>query len=462
MAIIDEIGRIISSTMNIEEVYERFAEEVRKIIPFDRIVINIIDTEMNVVTNVYMAGKGIEDRKVRVNYPLEGSGNFEMVRTRSSLLIQTEDFDEYKDRFPMLLSTFQAGFRSIMNVPIFSKGKIMGGLLLRSFRPYAYTEKDVRLAERVGNQIAGAIANAQLFAALSKTENSLRASEAKYREWLDFIPITLFEVDAGANITLFNRAFLEIFGYVREEAEKGLHALQFFGPAEWQRVMENIQRVIQGTSVTGLEFTFKRKDGSAFPGLVYARPIMNEGKPMGIRGAIIDITERKKMEEAIREISLHDPLTELYNRRGFTTLAEQQLKAAHREKRQTTLSFIDVDEMKWINDTLGHEEGDKALIDAANILRQTFRESDIVARIGGDEFAVLAVDATEMNPETLSRRLQRAIDELNAEGSRKYKLAISQGAAIYDPESPISLNELMSSADELMYAQKKIKTCVRN
>jgi PAS domain S-box-containing protein len=160
---IAEIGRIVSSTLNIEEVYERFAEGVKKLIPFDRIVINIINIEKSTVSNVYMAGKGIADRKVGVIYPLEGSGNVEMVCTKSSLLIQTEDFDEYKDRFPMLLSTFQAGFRSIMNVPLLSKGKIIGGLLLRSLKPYAYTDKDVRLAERVGNQIAGAIANAQLF-----------------------------------------------------------------------------------------------------------------------------------------------------------------------------------------------------------------------------------------------------------------------------------------------------------
>jgi PAS domain S-box-containing protein len=158
-----EIGRIVSSTLNIEEVYERFAEEVRKLIPFDRIVINTIDIEKATVINVYIAGKGIVDRKIGEIYPLEGSGNAEMVRTKSSLLVQTEDFNVCKDHFPALLSTFQAGFRSIMNVPLFSKGRIIGGLLLRSLKPYAYTDKDVRLAERVSSQIAGAIANAQLF-----------------------------------------------------------------------------------------------------------------------------------------------------------------------------------------------------------------------------------------------------------------------------------------------------------
>jgi diguanylate cyclase (GGDEF)-like protein/PAS domain S-box-containing protein len=177
-----DVGRIISSTPDIDEVYERFAEAVRKIVPFDRIVINNIDVEMNTVINVYMAGHEITDRKVGVSYPLKGSGNFEMVRTKSSLLIQTEDFDEYKDGFPMLLSTFQAGFRSIMNIPFFSKGEIVGGLLLRSFKPYAYTDHDVILAERVGNQIAGAITNAQLFTGLKKTEKALRESEERYRE----------------------------------------------------------------------------------------------------------------------------------------------------------------------------------------------------------------------------------------------------------------------------------------
>jgi diguanylate cyclase (GGDEF)-like protein/PAS domain S-box-containing protein len=177
-----DVGRIISSTSDIDEVYDRFAETVRKIIPFDRIVINHIDVEMNTVINVYMAGHEITDRKVGVSYPLKGSGNFEMVRTRSSFLIQTEDFDECKDRFSMLLSTFQAGFRSIMNIPLFSKGEIIGGLLLRSFKPYAYTDRDVRLAERVGNQIAGTIANSQLFTGLKKAEQELKESEQKYRE----------------------------------------------------------------------------------------------------------------------------------------------------------------------------------------------------------------------------------------------------------------------------------------
>jgi diguanylate cyclase (GGDEF)-like protein len=118
-----------------------------------------------------------------------------------------------------------------------------------------------------------------------------------------------------------------------------------------------------------------------------------------------DITERKRMEAEIREMSLRDLLTGLYNRRGFITLAEQQLKAANRAHRPLQLTFADCDRLKWINDTLGHKEGDKALIDTAQILRQTFRESDIIARLGGDEFAILSIDTADMKHGELLQRL---------------------------------------------------------
>ena len=163
------------------------------------------------------------------------------------------------------------------------------------------------------------------------------------------------------------------------------------------------------------------------------------------------------MEEEIREMSLRDPLTELYNRRGFIALSEQQLKAANRANRQILLAFIDVDDLKKINDKWGHEEGDKALIDTAHIIRNTFRESDIIARLGGDEFAVLAIDTADSDPEVFSKRLQQHIDAFNEKGTRQYKLAMSRGSAIYDPGSPVSLDQLMSSADAKMYAHKKSK-----
>ena len=108
-------------------------------------------------------------------------------------------------------------------------------------------------------------------------------------------------------------------------------------------------------------------------------------KPEYIRCIFHDITEQKRMEEELRSLSLHDELTGLYNRRGFITLAEQQCKIADRMKREMMMIYIDLVKMKYINDTFSHQEGDRALIDTANILRNTFRPADIIARIGGDE-----------------------------------------------------------------------------
>ncbi len=170
-----------------------------------------------------------------------------------------------------------------------------------------------------------------------------------------------------------------------------------------------------------------------------------------------EIIERKRMEEDIRKMSFRDELTGLYNRRGFITLGEQQLKLWGRTKKRALLFFADLDGMKWINDTLKHKEGDKALIKAASIINETFRSSDIIARIGGDEFAVLAINSKEIDPVNIIKRFQKRIDKYNNQADSKYKLSISIGSSFYDPENPSSIDELMAGADKLMYEQKKNK-----
>jgi diguanylate cyclase (GGDEF)-like protein len=124
-------------------------------------------------------------------------------------------------------------------------------------------------------------------------------------------------------------------------------------------------------------------------------------------------------------------------------------------KKSILLLFADLDGMKWINDNLGHKEGDNALIDIAHILKETFRESDIIARIGGDEFTILAIESC--SDETLLTRLQDKINSFNAKGSRRYKLSISIGVVCYRPESPCSIDELLAQADKTMYEQKREK-----
>jgi diguanylate cyclase (GGDEF)-like protein len=163
------------------------------------------------------------------------------------------------------------------------------------------------------------------------------------------------------------------------------------------------------------------------------------------------------MEEQIRNLSLTDELTGLYNRRGFTLLAEQEVKLAHRKKRSMLLFFGDVDNLKTINDTQGHAQGDLALQEVSAILKETFREADIVARIGGDEFVVLAVDASMERADVLTNRIQSNLNRRKQQGDRPYPMTLSMGIAHYDPEAPCTVSELIAQADGRMYQQKRAR-----
>jgi diguanylate cyclase (GGDEF)-like protein/PAS domain S-box-containing protein len=171
--------------------------------------------------------------------------------------------------------------------------------------------------------------------------------------------------------------------------------------------------------------------------------------------------DRKRKEDELREMSLTDELTGLHNRRGFFTLADQQLKIANRSKKAMSLLYADLDGLKIINDTFGHDEGDRALVETAALLRDAFRESDIIARIGGDEFVVLTVDVGDVKPDSLIWRVQEKFDARNAAGHGKFILSVSQGIACYDPGEPCSAQELVNLADQRMYDKKLAKKAGR-
>jgi two-component system cell cycle response regulator len=151
-------------------------------------------------------------------------------------------------------------------------------------------------------------------------------------------------------------------------------------------------------------------------------------------------------------LSFADELTGLYNRRGFVCLGEQQIRLARRGRKGLMFAYGDLDGLKSINDTFGHLEGDRALIKVAEVLRSTFRHSDVLGRIGGDEFAILAIH-NRLNTAPICKRLQTELENKSLSGA--YKLSMSLGILHFQPSARLSIEEMMAKSDEAMYAQKR-------
>jgi PAS domain S-box-containing protein len=131
-----------------------------------------------------------------------------------------------------------------------------------------------------------------------RTEDQLRKSETRYRQLVDLLPQTVFEIDQTLTITSINPVALKTFGYTPEDLEKGVTVFAVFSEDEHQRIGENIRKILRGEPSGALEYTAKRKDGSTFPVITYSVPIMQENIPVGLRGVLVDITERKAAEQA--------------------------------------------------------------------------------------------------------------------------------------------------------------------
>jgi diguanylate cyclase (GGDEF)-like protein len=175
---------------------------------------------------------------------------------------------------------------------------------------------------------------------------------------------------------------------------------------------------------------------------------------------VLCATKQSILDRELRSLALTDDLTGLYNRRGFVAVATQHLRLTRRKSAGLLLFFADVDNLKAINDSFGHHEGDFALIRTADALEQTFRDSDMLARLGGDEFAALAVDASGQNEEVILRRLEDNL-RFSCTDESRYQLSLSVGVAKLDPRRSASIGELLQQADQSMYADKKKKARIR-
>lgn len=331
------------------------------------------------------------------------------------------------------------------------------------------------------------------------------------RAFLEYIPASVYFKDRDSRFVRVSRSQAEKFGLVDPDLAIGKTDFDMFSEEHAKQAFEDEQEIIRtGTPILNKEEKETWPNGSETWVLTTKLPWTDaSGRILGTMGISQDITQRKRAEQELQRykeglellvaqrtaelvrvnlqlerdiaarklaekalaekaaelsrsnqilenISLTDDLTGLYNRKGFLALAAHRVKLANRNREPFSIAFIDLDDLKEINDSFGHLEGDLALRDTAQLLRDCFRESDILARLGGDEFAIFVAEADQGQ---IAKRIEERLRERERNSPpRGYPLALSMGIVVSDNSQEDEIETLLKRADGLMYQHKKGKS----
>ncbi|MCX6568815.1 MAG: sensor domain-containing diguanylate cyclase [Candidatus Aminicenantes bacterium] len=293
--------------------------------------------------------------------------------------------------------------------------------------------------------------------------------EDRYKALVEQLPVGVYRTTPDGMIIEANTVLVEMLGHKRLQTLFRCNVNDFYVKSEDRsRIIEKLSS--KPTSFQ--EFELRRADGRRFWVRDYCRGIKGpDGSIRHLDGILVDITEKKTAErklvlalnklqstkKKLEYLSLTDDLTDLFNRRGFFTFGLQQMKIAKRLKEDNYLLFLDIDNLKEVNDAHGHAVGDLLLQGVATILKSTLRESDVIGRIGGDEFAVLAMRSKGVGERALLARIEEGVQAFRLKKYGHLRLSMSMGMVRVDPQKYQQLDDFLAHADFLMYQQKRSK-----
>lgn len=290
-----------------------------------------------------------------------------------------------------------------------------------------------------------------------KMEDSLRKSRQEFASLFQSNPEATIYGDKNDNIVNINTRFSELFGYTIEELKGKNIDSGLIQPHDKIKESKELTQKVLNKNYISIETIRKKKDGTLFPVHLTASPLYINGKYQGVIAVYQDISERKEMEEKIEQLVRIDSLTGCYNRRYGLELLDRQIKLSQRNKSSLLLAFLDIDNFKNINDTFGHNEGDKVLKEVVELFRSSLREVDIICRMGGDEFLLAFPDSSLQEVALIRERLQEKLTQLNEDIAREYAISLSMGFSEYVSGKPKTMDELIAIADQEMYQEKNTK-----
>ncbi|MDQ7094615.1 diguanylate cyclase [Desulfosporosinus sp. PR] len=341
--------------------------------------------------------------------------------------------------------------QNYLAVPIMFGGNLLGQIALAN-SPRGYSEEDLRMISRLGELYAIVLHN-------RNQENELRSSEERFRLMVETVPFPLVVTGlADQSVLYINHFAAELFQVPPQEAVGRKVSAYFALPEERLKIFVEIQK--RGR-VLDRELQLRDEQGRAFWVLLSATQVEWAGDPV-IMAAINDITARKLIEEELNRLATTDSLTGIFNRRQFLSLGEQEISKAHRYRRPVSLIIYDVDHFKAVNDTYGHQTGDIVLKEITKAVNQQLRSSDIVGRIGGEEFAIILPETQISEALLVAERIRAAIENLLVEFNG-ITLHITASFGVTDqPENDCSLDKMFNRADGALYeAKERGRNCIR-
>lgn len=362
------------------------------------------------------------------------------------------NYRQYTDKVTSkeVFNTFNAIYKT--GVP----AKEFDWLIVRKDGTKRYVEASISLKKNLSGRPLGFQGFTHDVTERKVAEEALRQSEEKYRSILENIQEAYFEVDLVGNFTFFNDSLCRMTGCSREEL-RGTSYKIFSDEENSKKVFLAFNKIFKtGKPTEGFDWRISRRDGTKrYIEASVSLQKDSSGKPIGFKGVIRDITERKRIEQELNYMATHDALTGLPNRLMFSQLLSQAIQSAKRNKRQLAVFFIDLDRFKIINDTLGHEAGDLLLQEIAKRFRQGLRAVDVVGRLGGDEFVILIEefnDSTQV-AKVAHKILSAAMKPMVIMGE-ECRVTASIGISTY-PHDAQDEQTLMKNADIAMYFAKE-------
>jgi diguanylate cyclase (GGDEF)-like protein len=343
-----------------------------------------------------------------------------------------------------------------------NKGPIQGTLIMAKIL-------DNRMLDRLGQMthLPLRVSRGQGQDLASAVRKTLTSSPEKYPEAIEFLTaktiagyIQIKDIYGKPALVISIEGFRNLHAQFHRSLNYFLIALIVYGLFGLMLSLFFVDRLATSKLRTLADFVKTIESGDS---LHKRAMIRGKDELSGLAHAINDMLEsldrsnreRQEMIQRLEKYSIMDELTGLYNRRGFLTIGSEYLNLAARNKTKMFLLYMDMDNLKEINDTYGHHIGDAALVRLAKILKHTFRQSDIKGRMGGDEFAIFPIDTSIAGVEVAIGRLNKNIETFNASGEDLFKLSLSTGVAGYDPHQPSTIEDLLIRADKSMYEQKK-------